>query len=73
MSLQSERQKTHHLSRMSVVCWRCDAPMKIKTIVPVLLSSSLDEIVYSCPACHIERKRNVMRGDRLAEHAARTI
>jgi hypothetical protein len=47
--------------------------MKIKTIVPVLLSSSLDEIVYSCPACHIERKRNVMRGDRLAEHAARTI
>jgi hypothetical protein len=63
MSLQSERQKTHDLFDMSVICWRCDAPMKIKTIAPVLLSSSLDEIVYSCPACHIERKRTVTRAN----------
>jgi hypothetical protein len=63
MSLQSERQKTHDLFDMSVIFWRCDAPMKIKTIAPVLLSSSLDEIVYSCPACHIERKRTVTRAN----------
>jgi hypothetical protein len=58
MSIQGKRQKTHDLFDVSVICWRCDAPMKIKTIGP-LLSSSLDEIVYSCPACHIERKRTV--------------
>jgi hypothetical protein len=61
MSLQSERQKPHGLFDMSVICWRCDAPMKIKTIAPAMLSPSLDEVVYSCPACHMERKRNVMR------------
>jgi hypothetical protein len=26
-----------------------------------MLSPSLDEIVYSCPVCHIERKQTVMR------------
>ncbi len=60
MSLQGERQKPHDFP-MSVICWRCDAPMKIKTIAPAMLSPSLDEIVYSCPACHIERKQTVMR------------
>ena len=64
MSIQGERHGTHDLFDMSVICWRCDAPMKIKTIAPSILSSSLDEIVYSCPACHIERKRsNVMKAD----------
>jgi hypothetical protein len=63
MSLQGERQKTHDLSNMSVVCWCCDAPMRIKTIAPSMLAPSLDEIVYRCPACHMERKRNVMRAD----------
>jgi hypothetical protein len=63
MSIQGERQKTHDLFDMSVICWRCDAPMKIKTIAPSMQASSLDEIVYSCPACHIEIKRNVMKAD----------
>ena len=63
MPLQGEHQKPRDLFDMSVICWRCDAPMKIKTIAPALLSSSLDEIVYSCPACHMERKRNVMKAD----------
>jgi Zn finger protein HypA/HybF involved in hydrogenase expression len=62
MSLQGERQKTHDIP-MSVVCWRCHAPMKIKTIAPAMLSQSLDEVVYRCPACHIERKQTVMRAD----------
>jgi hypothetical protein len=59
--IQGERQKPHDL--MSVICWRCDAPMKIKTLAPSMLSSSVDEIVYSCPCCHSERKRNVMKAD----------
>jgi hypothetical protein len=63
MSLQGERQKTHDLLKMPVICWRCDAPMQIKTIAPAMLSPSLDEIVYRCPACHMERTRNVMRAD----------
>lgn len=63
MSLVSERQKTHDFL-MPIICWRCDAPMmKIKSITPALLSPSLDEVVYSCPACHDERKRTVMRAD----------
>jgi hypothetical protein len=62
MSLQDERQIPHQIP-MSVVCWRCDTPMKIKTIAPAMRSPSLDEIVYSCPACHIERKQTVMRAD----------
>jgi hypothetical protein len=62
MSLQDERQKPHDFP-MSVTCWRCDAPMKIKTIAPAMLSPSLDEIVYRGPACHIERKQTVMRAD----------
>jgi hypothetical protein len=62
MSLQGERQKPHDFP-MSVICWRCDTPMKIKTIAPAMLSSSLDEIVYRCPGCHIERKQTVMRVD----------
>jgi hypothetical protein len=63
MPLQGEHQKRHDLFDMSVICWRCDAPMKIKTIAPAMLFASLDEVVYSCPACHIERKQNVMRAD----------
>jgi hypothetical protein len=62
MSLVTERQKTHDFLT-SVICWRCDAPMKIKTIEPAMLSASLDEVVYSCPACRLERKRIVMRAD----------
>jgi hypothetical protein len=30
---------------------------------PAMLSPLLDEIVYRCPACHIERKQTVMRAD----------
>jgi hypothetical protein len=44
MSLHGERQKPHDLFDMSVICWRCDAPIKIKTIAPSMLSPSLDEI-----------------------------
>ena len=62
MSLQDERQKPYDFP-MSVVCWRCHAPMKIKTIAPGMLSPSLDEVVYRCPGCHIERKQTVMRAD----------
>jgi hypothetical protein len=62
MSLQGENQKPHNFP-MSIICWRCDAPMKIKTIAPAMLSPSLDEVVYRCLACHIERKQTVMRGD----------
>jgi hypothetical protein len=62
MSLQDQRQKTHDFV-MPVICWRCDAPMKIKTIAPAMLSPSLEEIVYSCPACHMERKRTVMKAN----------
>jgi hypothetical protein len=62
MSIQIERQMTHALLA-SVSCLRCDAPMTIKTIEPSMLAPSLDEIVYRCPACQLERKQSVMRAD----------
>lgn len=46
---------------LPVTCWRCDAPMKIKTIIPAMTSPPLDEVVYRCSACKIERTRIVLR------------
>jgi hypothetical protein len=37
--------------------------MKIKTITPAMTSAPLDEIVYRCPACTIERKQVVSRDE----------
>jgi hypothetical protein len=48
---------------LAVLCWRCDTPMRIKTISPKMSSAPLDEIVYVCPACKLERQRIVPRGD----------
>jgi hypothetical protein len=62
MSILNECQKTSNFV-MAVICWRCDAPMRIKTITPAMTSAPLDEIVYRCPACTIERKRIVSRDD----------
>jgi hypothetical protein len=61
MSLVSEHQKPHHIS-MPVICWRCDAPMKIKTIIPAMTAPLLDEIVYCCPGCRDETMQTVPRG-----------
>jgi hypothetical protein len=30
--------------------------MKIKVITPAMSSAPLDDIVYICPACNLERK-----------------
>jgi hypothetical protein len=62
MSLLNEWQKPAG-SIMPVICWRCDAPMRIKTIAPTMSSAPLDEIVYFCLACNLERKKIVPRGD----------
>jgi hypothetical protein len=62
MSILNEHQKTSD-PVMAIICWRCDAPMRIKTITPALTSTLLDEIVYRCPACTIERKQVVSRND----------
>jgi hypothetical protein len=62
MSIQAERHGTHALHG-SVSCWLCDGPMTIKTIEPSLLIPSLDEIVYRCLACQIERKQSIMKSD----------
>ena len=60
MSLLSERQKTRHVL-MPVICWRCSAPMKIKTITPAMTAALLDEIVYHCPGCRDERMHAALR------------
>jgi len=62
MSILNEHQKAPDLV-MPVICWRCGAPMKIKTIMPAMTSAPRDEIVYRCPACTIERKQVVSRDD----------
>jgi hypothetical protein len=35
--------------------------MTIKAVRPSILASSLDEVVYRCLACEIERKQSVMK------------
>ena len=60
MSLLNESSRAHPFD-MPVICWRCDAPMRIKTITPTITSPSLDEIIYSCPACHDERTQTVLK------------
>jgi hypothetical protein len=62
MSLQYQRQKPRDFY-IPEICWRCDAPMKIKTIRPSMTFPLLDEVVYRCPACHIERKQTVLKDD----------
>ncbi len=64
MSLQGERRNEPLKIRdfdMPVICLRCDAPMRIKTVTPAMHSALHDEIVYGCPACKIERKRTVLK------------
>jgi hypothetical protein len=43
------------------ICLRCDAPMRIKTIVPTMFVHSIDDVVYVCPSCGIEYKRIIRR------------
>ena len=62
MSLQYQRQKPRDFY-IPEICWRCDASMKIKTIMSSMTFPLLDEVVYRCPACHIERKQTVLKDD----------
>jgi hypothetical protein len=62
MSIEAERQRTYAL-HTSTSCWLCDGPMTIKTIEPSMLVPALDEIVYLCAFCQIERKQSVKRAD----------
>jgi hypothetical protein len=61
MWLLNERQKPRDFY-MPVICWRCDAPMRIKTIAPTMSSAPLDGIVYVCPACRLERQQTRFEG-----------
>jgi hypothetical protein len=63
MSLLYQRQKPRDFY-IPEICWRCDAPMKIKTIMPSMTFPLLDEVVYRCPACHIERKQTILKDDK---------
>jgi hypothetical protein len=38
--------------------------MKIKAIMQSMTFPLLDEVVYRCSACHIERKQTVLKGDK---------
>ena len=45
MSLQYQRQKSRDFN-IPEICWRCDAPMKIKKITPARAFPLIDEVVY---------------------------
>jgi len=44
------------------LCARCDAPMTIKTIAPLMSGQTIDEIGYRCPVCGAKLKRTVEKG-----------
>jgi len=60
MSIQAERQKKLTL-HPAASCQLCNGPMTIKAVRPSMLASSLNEIVYRCLTCEIERKQSVMK------------
>ena len=62
MSRQYQRQKLRDFY-IPEICWRCEAPMKIETIMPATAFPLLDEVVYRCPTCRIERRQTVLRDD----------
>jgi predicted amidophosphoribosyltransferase len=43
-------------SYMPAMCVRCDAPMKIRTIIATQCAQPVDDIVYACPSCGIKTK-----------------
>ena len=43
------------------MCLRCDAPMRIKTIVPTMFVHCIDDVVYVCPSCGIQSRRIIRR------------
>jgi RNase P subunit RPR2 len=45
------------------LCARCDAPMALKVIAPVMFAQTVDEIVFQCRSCGAEIKRAVDRSD----------
>ena len=63
MSLQYQRQRPRDFY-IPEICWRCNAHLKIKAIMPSMTFPLLDEVVYRCSACHIERKQTVLKGDK---------
>ena len=63
MSLQYQRQKPLDFY-IPEICWRCDAPMKVKAIMPSMTFPLLDEAFIGLPPCHIERKQTVLRAAR---------
>ena len=40
-------------------CPGCKTPMHVKTVEPLKNETRLDEIVYECPSCGTETRRNV--------------
>jgi RNase P subunit RPR2 len=48
---------------MPWVCVRCEVPLKIKTIFPLLSADKVDEVVYSCPGCGMESRRTIRGAD----------
>ena len=70
MSLQYQRQKPRDFY-IPEICWRCDAPMKIKTIMPAMTFPLLDEVVYRSDLPH--RKKAYCSEGRLRSSAAASI
>jgi hypothetical protein len=42
-------------------CPRCNRPMHVKQMSPVLFASEFDDIVFGCVTCSAETRRTVRR------------
>jgi len=42
-------------------CPKCQRPMTVKQVMPVLFASDLDDVTYGCQDCETEAKRTVKR------------
>jgi hypothetical protein len=41
-------------ARMPAMCVHCDAPMKLKLIVPTMFARAVGNVVFVCLSCGIE-------------------
>lgn len=42
-------------------CPKCQSPMTVKQVSPVLFAPDIDDVIYGCEGCATEFKRSVKR------------
>jgi RNase P subunit RPR2 len=58
---KGERAAPYVASQTAPACPKCQRPMTVKQVMPVLFASDIDDMVFGCAECGTEMKRTVKR------------